>query len=169
MSRIAAVVGRMWLAATVAVALACSTGDTTGPGLNILQGLVKVPGDTSTAGGGGGGGTTNCNLPTDGPGFFQGDVVGFVAGPDSGSTATPLANVKITADKALGSCGAQFTGDQVAVATTDATGHFELATIPGGDYLVTVISPDPYNGAYALATASSTSGSRAWYVMLRHK
>ena len=152
----------------LAVALA-ACGDDDGPTTSEespIAGFARVgQGDSSTA--------SPTSTPTAGPeetpGFFRGTVYGYVPGPDSIATATPLAGVRVTAYVGVPTpAGVTGPGDEVAATVTDALGEWRLPEVPYGAYVIAFAPADgmPYRGAWTVARAWSGSGAGRWVVYL---
>jgi hypothetical protein len=163
-------VGRWTIACAVAVigiTVACGGGDTaaTGPLTTPLAGLV--PGATNDS-------SPVTNPPPDPtPGSFHGTIMGhsvFPPGTDTlstlprivGARVTVFAHGQPTTSDTLG------VGAQVASVTTDANGQFQIPTLPGGLYIVTIAPPagSKYQGIYVAAIAHAHSADYPWWVVL---
>ena len=148
---------------------ACSAHDATGPGSDPLSGLVRSqakdqggsPADTAAPTG---------SVQNNGPGFFQGRVVGYTStATDTVLDSQGLPGVTVSA-YAQGSDG-RAAGGALATTVSDASGGWTLPQVPGGSYVVTFVpaATSPYQGTWTVAYASPQSGTRAWWIMLPHK
>jgi hypothetical protein len=160
------------LAITTTVAIAC--GDkgaadpvvvtTTSPLAGLQRGQTNdsAPGAPSTP-------------PATSSGAIHGTVRGPAApgsGPDTMVTAPRIANVKVTAYTIASNTGGEVApGDQVATTTTNASGEFQLPTLPGGNYVVTFIPPaeSKYRGQYTSGPVNSQTDRYPWYIVLSLK
>lgn len=152
---------RLIAAALAAALLACGGDATTEPEIDHLAGLTRVEQGDSVA-------TAPPNAPT-APGRFHGTVWGYVPGGDTLATRVPLGGVRITAYRAVPrSDGGRAPGDEVASTTTAADGTWALPTLPGGEYVVTIVPPSGsgYRGIWATATAWAHSADHPWFTML---
>ena len=158
-----------WVACSimiVGVTVACG-GDSssTGPVATPLAGLV--PGATNDSS------PVTTPPPNPAPGSFHGTVMGhssFPPGTDTLSTLPRVVGARVTAythgqPTATDTLGV---GQQVASVTTDANGRFQLPTLPGGLYIVTIAPPagSAYQGVYVAAMAYEHSADYAWWVVL---
>ena len=87
-------------------------------------------------------------------------------------TAPRIANVKVTAYTIASNTGGEVApGDQVATTTTNASGDFQLPTLPGGNYVVTFIPPaeSKYRGQYTSGPVNSQTDRYPWYIVLSLK
>ncbi len=89
-------------------------------------------------------------------------AVALVACSDN-SPSEPLSNPHLDGQTAAGS--------QVATTTTDATGYFQLPTLPGGEYVVTFVVPvgSIYTSGWTVGIAWEGSRDSPWFIMLRKK
>ena len=148
-------------AAVATIAVAACSEDPASPASSALAGLSPGNSNDTTVG--------NPTPGTPTPGSFHGFVIGHGTGPDTIASAPRIVGATITAYPLLGYDGeTPRVGDAVGSATTDANGFFEYATIPGGDYVVTIKPPvgSEYKGQYATTTISSVSSSGNWWVVL---
>ena len=152
---------RLIVATLAAALLACGGDSSTGPGIDHLAGLTRVEQGDSVA-------TAPPNAPA-APGRFHGTVWGYVPGGDTLATRVPLAGVRITAYRvAIGANDGPAPGAEVASTTTAADGTWSLPTLPGGEYLETIVPPSGsgYRGIWATATAWAHSADHPWFTML---
>jgi hypothetical protein len=94
------------------------------------------------------------------------------AGNDSLATAPRVANAKVTAyPRQPTATDPNAVGTAVAEVVTGADGKFQLPTLPGGDYIVTInpAAGSIYGGVWVTATAHSTSHEFPWWVVLWKK
>lgn len=161
---------RRWVAACaiafVGITVACG-GDApaTGPLTTPLAGLVPGASNDSSP-------VTN-PPPDPTPGSFHGTVMGhspFPPGTDTLSQLPRIAGARVTA-YAHGQPSAGDTlgvGPQVASVTTDANGQFQIPTLPGGLYIVTIVpqAGSQYQGVYVAAIAHAHSADYPWWVVL---
>ena len=152
--------------AVIGLTVACGgDGPATGPVAAPLAGLVPGASNDSSP-------VTN-PPPDPTPGSFHGTVMGhspFPPGTDTLSTLPRIVGARVTAythgqPTATDTLGV---GAQVASVTTDASGKFQLPTLPGGLYIVTIVPPagSSYHGVSVAATAYEHSGDYAWWVVL---
>jgi hypothetical protein len=94
----------------------------------------------------------------------------FPPGTDTLSTLPRIVGARVTAythgqPTATDTLGV---GQQVASVTTDANGRFQLPTLPGGLYIVTIAPPagSAYQGVYVAAMAYEHSADYPWWVVL---
>ncbi len=148
--------------------LAACSSDPSGPnGPAVLDGLVEAVAMDSTG--------TPPPPPTD-PSTGTGQVRGTVlapsepgAGNDSLQTAPRIAGATLTAYPVLTSNPLTL-GVEVAMVVTDAAGHFELPTLPTGDYVVTVEPPaasaSVYYGQWIHGQIHPQSIDHPWWLVL---
>jgi hypothetical protein len=156
--------------ALLAVAVACSDDSPTDAGASPIAGLVSKSATDSVG-----------NAPPTVPpgnataGSFHGTVLGPSqpgAGNDSLQTAPRVAGATVTAYPVLSGSGASARlGTAVATAITGADGKFRLGTMPGGEYVVTIVPPASsiYAGVWVTAIAHATSDVYPWWVVLPRK
>jgi hypothetical protein len=143
------------------IQVACSDAGT-GPITDPLAGLAQTTrNDTATA-------PPTTTAPT--PGSFVGTVYGYVPGPgtDTLQTSERLQGVQVTAFVRAEVNGATAAGSEVASATTDAMGYFQLPTLPGGEYVVTFVVPQGsiYRSSWTVGMAWEGSANSPWFIML---
>ena len=143
---------------------ACDDTDGIGPTTDPLQGLRSTAATDSA----GNAAPTGQPAPTSGPGYFHGIVRTSqltAGGPDTLANSVRLANVKVTAYQRQTDGSA---GTQVASTTTNDRGEWQLASLPGGEYVVTFVPPSgsAYQGVWVLARAHPTSHEWPWWVTL---
>ena len=168
------IIGNLSVASIVllaAIAAACADKNVTNPSGSSTAGLTEVAANNNGAGAPGSG-------ISDGPGYFQGTVVGPSAtGSGSDSMTSPtiaprIAGVVITIYPRIETSGDSTNHGPAAGSTiTDANGHFQLPTLPAGDYVETFVPPtgSPYYGAYAFGPLRSNSSDYPWWVVLAKK
>jgi len=148
------------LALTVSLA-ACSSDESTKPSTDPLVGLRSTSATDSA------GNAPPATQPASGPGYFRGVVRAseWSGGPDTLANSTRVANVQVTAYQRHTDGSA---GDMAGSTTTNANGEWQLATLPGGEYVVTFVPPSssPYQGVWVTATASPSSHEWPWWVTL---
>ena len=148
--------------AFVAIAAACADGPA-GPVGDPLAGLaVAERGDTASA--------SPTSTPRS-PGYFVGTVYGYEPGPDTLASAVRLEGARVTAYVRVDGSEGVTAGRQVASVLTNAQGHFQLPTLPGGEYVVTFVpaATSPYRGGWTTAEAWQQSGDSPWWIMLPRK
>ena len=146
--------------ALIAAISACSDSGPATPDGDPLAGLTAATrGDTAPA--------PPSESPRS-PGYFVGTVYGYEPGRDTLETAVRLEGARVTAYVRAERNGEVVAGRQVASVLTNAQGHFQLPTLPGGEYLVTFIpaTGSPYRGGWTTAEAWQQSGDSPWYIML---
>ena len=163
-------IGALAFVALLAAVVACSDDELTDPGASPIAGLVAKSATDSV-------GNAPPAVPPGNatPGSFHGTVLGPSqpgAGNDSLQTAPRVAGATVTAYPVLGGDGANARlGAAVATALTGADGKFQLATLAGGEYTVTIVPPasGPYAGVWVTAIAHATSNVHPWWVVLPRK
>jgi len=147
--------------------IACAGSDTSAPSGDPLSSFTRVQAKDSAA------------APVDtapsattpgGPGYFQGLLVGYTpVGADTLANSVRLTNALVTVYR-QGTDG-RASGDAVATTTTDASGHWQTATLSSGSYVLTFApsSGSDYAGAWTVGYASPVSGSTAWWIMVQHQ
>lgn len=154
--------GRLMLALAAAALLACGSDGPTDPGASQLEGLSRITNADSMP-------QSPPSGATQSPGRFHGTVYGYVPGGDTLATRVALPGVRVTAYAGVRAPdGAVSPGAEAASVVTDAGGAFALPSLPGGEYVVTIVPPSGsgYRGAWATATAWEHSGDQPWFVML---
>jgi hypothetical protein len=145
---------------------ACDDTDGVGPSTDPLQGLRSTSATDSA-------GNAAPTQPPQmaGPGYFRGVVRTSqltAGGPDTLANSVRVANVQVTAYQRRPDGTA---GTQVASTTTNDRGEFQLATMPGGEYIVTFVPPSgsAYQGVWVTAEAHPRSHEWPWWVTLPKK
>jgi hypothetical protein len=95
--------------------------------------------------------------------------VSRIQGGDTLVNSVRIAGVRVAAHPVTDlSTSPPGTGAVVAEVSTNANGEFVLPQLPGGPYVVTFTPPagSSYQGAWTMATISSTSSDYAWWVTL---
>jgi hypothetical protein len=142
-----------------AAVIACADGNS--PATSPIEGLATV--STSDTG------TKKPVDPPVGVGSFHGVVRGYTTGiMDTLGTAVLLDNVTVTAYHRSGS------GDIGAFAAsvlTNASGVFQMPTLPMGEYAVVFTPPSGslYAGGWTVTTVGPTSNASPWWIMLPKK
>jgi hypothetical protein len=109
------------------------------------------------------------------PGHFRGTILGHepaAPGTDTLALFPRLANVRVTAYPVLQSNGSQpQLGPEAASVVTDSEGVFQLPTLAGGEYAVTIIPPQGsvYAGIWVTSIAHAQSADYPWWVVLSRK
>jgi hypothetical protein len=155
---------------SVGVAIACAdNGPTVGGGHAPVAGLTRVESND-----------TGVTAPPPGPttpGSFHGSVLGQApagSGPDTLGNAERLANVRVTAyPRTESTTDTLGVGPAAASVLTDATGAFQMPTLPGGEYVITFNPQAPedtkYRGAWSIATIHDHSNDYPWLILLLRK
>lgn len=149
------------IAAVAVTAIACAN-DPILPEPSPLTGLTHITSNDT--------GTTPPDSVAPGPGFFRGTVRGTQPGPDS--IGAPLSNVRVTAyPRVQSSTDTLGVGPTAGSVLTNASGVFQLPTLPGGQYIVTFNPPDgsTYRGVWTTAFAHPHSGDSPWFIFLAAK
>jgi hypothetical protein len=149
--------------------VACSSEKPTGVVNSPLAGISQRDGSDSI------GNPLPPGPVTPTPGSFHGTVLGPSepgAGNDSLATAPRVAGAVVTAYPVTGGTAAAPTlGTAEASITTGADGKFQLPTLAGGEYVVTVNPPASsiYGGVWVTAFTSAQSNDWPWWVVLWKK
>jgi hypothetical protein len=158
---------RFWRCAAIALVTFTSACADSGPtsSSSPLAGLTRgATGDSSS---------TPPDTAASSPGYFHGTVLGheqFTSGTDTLNALPRVANARVTAySHASPTSGDTLgVGPEVASVLTGANGQFQLPTLPGGLYIVTINPPSgsKYQGVWVTAIAHSHSGDYSWWVVL---
>lgn len=150
------------LFAALVVAAACSDSPTSSADDRSLEGLVTLSLDDSVNG------PPDDTVP-DGPGHFKGVVRGWDPSvSDTMASLVPLPNVRVTAYERDGTVQQPELGDPVAQTFSNQQGHWELPTVPGGEYIITFVpaASSGYRSGWTLGFAWPGSGNNTWGISL---